>query len=97
MVWRAGCSTEALHLLNKERNEGAWVLDACLGLLVEVALVCGAASFCHHKEVIFITLHCLDVDLCREVAFCVDLIVHVKRSVLAVAEVLLSVCFVNSE
>ena len=97
MIRRACSGTEALHLLHKERNEGAWVLDAGLGLLVEVALVCRSTALGDHEESVLHAFCGLDVDLGREVALCVDLVVHVQRGILGVAEILLCVGLEDSE
>ena len=77
VVGRAGCRAEALHLLHQERQERALVLDGGLGHGVEVGLVGGSAALGDHDEAILVALHGLDVNLCGEVAACVDLVVHV--------------------
>ncbi len=97
MIRRACCRTEALHLGHEERNEGPRVLDTCLGLLIEIALVGRSAALGHHEETIFVSLDSLDVDLGRKIALGVDLIVHVKRSVLRVAEILFCISLEYSE
>ena len=89
VVRRTGCRSEALHLLYEERNECALVLDGGLGHGVEVGLVGGTAALGNHHEAVLRTLDGLDVDLCREVALGVHLVVHIERSILRVAEVLL--------
>ena len=96
MVGRAGCSTQALHLLNQEGNQCAGVLDAGLGLLIEVCLVGRSATLGNHQEAVLHTLGCLNVNLCGQVALGVHLIVHIQRSVLAVAQVLLGISLVNA-
>jgi hypothetical protein len=87
VVRRTSRCTEALHLLYEEGEQGALVLDGSLGHRVEVCLVGRATAFSHHYEAILVALYSLDVDLCREVAACVHLVVHVQRSVLRVAQV----------
>ena len=82
MIWRAGCGSEALHLGHEERNESSRILNPGLGLLIEIALVGRAASLGDHQETVLVALNGLDVDLRREVALGVHLIVHVKRSIL---------------
>jgi hypothetical protein len=91
MVRRASRSTEGLHLLHEERNECARVLDAGFGLLVEVGLVGRTTTLGDAEEMVLHTLGSLKVDLSREVALGVHLVVHIKRSVLRVAEVALSI------
>jgi hypothetical protein len=91
MVRRASRSTEGLHLLHEERNECARVLDAGFGLLVEVGLVGRTTTLGDAEEMVLHTLGSLKVDLSREVALGVHLVVHIKRSVLRVAEVALGI------
>jgi hypothetical protein len=91
MVRRASRSTEGLHLLDKERNECARVLDAGFSLLVEVGLVGRTTTLGDAEEMVLHTLGSLKVDLSREVALGVHLVVHIKRSVLRVAEVALGI------
>ncbi len=82
MVGWASRSTEALHLLHKERNEGAGVLYAGLGLLVEIGLVGRAAAFGHAQETVLHAFGGLNVYLCGQVALGVHLLVHRERRVL---------------
>ena len=96
MVWRAGCGAEALHLFYEERYECSGVLDACLGLLVEVGLVGRASSLGDAEETVLHALACLDVYLCWEVAFGVYLVIHVERGVLAVTKVVLRVGVIDA-
>ena len=95
MVRRAGRRSKSLHLLHKERHESARIEDS-LGHLIEVGLVGRAATLHDAEELIFHTLLSLDVDLGREVALRVDFLVHIQRSVLAVAKILLGVSLVNT-
>ena len=78
-----------LHLLHEEWEQGALVLDGRLCHGVEVGLVGRAATLRHHHEAVFSTFRRLDVNLCGEVALRVHLVVHVQRSVLGVAEIIL--------
>ena len=82
MVRRTSCSTEALHLLHEEWDEGARILDTCFGLLVEVSLVSRTTTLGHAEEVVLHTFASLKVNLSREVALGIYLVVHVERSVL---------------
>ena len=97
MIRRAGSGAEALHLLHEERNEGTRILDTGLGLLIEVTLVGRAASLGNHKETVFVTLGGLYIYLGREVALGIDLIVHIQRGILGVAEILLGVGLEDAE
>ena len=91
MVGRAGCGAEALHLLYQEGKQRALVLDGSLGHRIEIGLVGRATAFGHHDEVVLGSLCSLNIDLCREVATGVHLVVHRQRSILRVAQVLLGV------
>ena len=91
MVGRAGCRAQRAHLLHQEGNECSLVLDGGLGHGIEIGLVGAAAAFCHHHEAVLVALGGLDIYLRREVALGIHLIVHIQRSVLAVAKVLLGV------
>ena len=82
VVRRTCCCTEALHLLNEEWEEGAFVLDSGLGHRVEVGLVGRAATLGNHHEAILVALGSLDIDLGRQVATCVHLVIHVERCIL---------------
>ena len=88
--WTGRCA-ECAHLLYQERQQGALVLDGGLGHRIEVGLVGAAAALRNHHEAVLVALRGLDVDLGGEVAAGVHLVVHVQRSVLAVAEILLRV------
>ena len=89
VVRRTSSGTQALHLLHEERNQCTFVLDSGLGHRIEIGLIGGTAALGDHDEAIFCTLASLDVNLCRQVATCVHLVVHVQRSVLRVAQVVL--------
>ena len=82
MIWRAGCRAEALHLLDQERNEGSRVLDAGLGLLIQVSLVGRAAALGHAEEAVLHSFCGLDVNLGRKIALGVHLVVHIQRGIL---------------
>ena len=96
MVGRTSGGAECLHLLHHEGHQRVGV-EQRLGLLVEVGLVGRAATLGHAEEVILHALGSLDVDLCGEVATGVHLVVHVERSVLRVAQVLLGIGLVNAQ
>ena len=89
MVWRTSGSTQTLHLLYQERNQGALVLDGRLGHGVEIGLVGRTTTLSHHHKVILSTLGSLDVNLGREITTGVHLVVHVQRGILRIAQVVL--------
>ena len=72
-------------------NECSRGLDAGVGLLVEVGLGGRTTTLGDAEEMVLHTLGSLKVDLSREVALGVHLVVHIKRSVLRVAEVALGI------
>ena len=90
MVWRTCSCTQTLHLLYEEWDECTLVLDGSLGHWVEVGLVGRATTLGYHHELILSTLGSLDINLSRQVATGVHLVVHVQRRVLRVAQVVLS-------
>ena len=95
MVRRTCCRTETFHLLNHERNECAGIQKG-FRLLVEIRLVCRAAAFYHTQELVLLALGCFDVNLSGKIATCIHFLVHGKRSILAIAQVLLGIGFVNA-
>ena len=97
MVRRTCSCTQALHLLYEEWEEGTLVLDSSLGHRVEVGLVGRATTLSYHYEAILVALCRLDINLGRQVATGVHLIIHVERSVLRIAEVVLCVGVVNTQ
>ena len=82
VVRRTCCCAEALHLLYEEWEEGAFVLDSSFGHRVEVGLVGRTATLGNHHEAILVALGCLDIDLGRQVATGIYLIIHIERSIL---------------
>ena len=97
-VVRRTCScTQALHLLYEEWEECALILDSSLGHRVEVGLVGRATTLGNHYEAILVALCSLDINLSRKVATGVHLIIHIERSVLRIAEVVLCVGVVNTQ
>ena len=96
MIWWASGCTETLHLLDEERNQRTGVLDTCFGLLIEVGLVCAAASFGYAEEMVFHTLGSLDVYLCGQVALGVHFLVHRQRCILRIAQVVLRVGIIHT-
>ena len=95
VIRRASRGAEGLHLSHEERHEGVGVEDS-LGFLIEITLVGRTTTFGDAEEVIFVAVSGFDVDLRREVATCVHLVVHVERCVLRIAQVFLSVSFVDT-
>ena len=82
VIGRTCSRSQGLHLLHEEGHQGAWILDACLGLLIEIGLVGRTATLHHAEELILLALSGLDIYLCREVTTCVHLVVHIERSIL---------------
>ena len=97
MIGRTSGSAEVLHLLNEERQQCTLVLDSGLGHRVEVCLVGRTATLGYHHKAIFVALHSLDVYLCRQIATSVHLVIHVERSILRIAQVVLCICVIHSE
>ena len=91
MVRRTSGCAEGFHLFHKERDKRAFVLDSCFGLLIEVGLVRAAATLGYAQETVLHSFRCLQIDLCRQVALSVHLVVHRERSVLRVTQVALGV------
>ena len=96
MIRRTSRRTQTLHLLHKERNQRAGVLDTRFGLLVEIGLVGTAATFRYAQETVFHTLRSLDVYLRRQIAFRVHFFVHRQRSVLRIAQVVLCIGVIDT-
>ncbi len=95
VVRRAGCRAEGFHLGHEEGHERGGVEDG-FGFLVEVRLVGRASAFGDAEEFVLHSLGGFEVNLCRQVAAGVHLVVHVERSVLRVAQVLLGIGLVNA-
>ena len=96
VVWRTSCRSETLHFLHEEWEQCALVLYRGLCHRIEVCLVGRTATLCHAHEAVFVALCSLDVNLCRQVAACVHLVIHVERCVLGVAQVVLGEGVVNT-
>ena len=96
MVGRTGSGTQTLHFLHQERDKRVGVLNARLGLLIEIGLVGRAAPFGHHEEAVLHTFGSLNIYLGRQIALGIHLVVHIERSILAVAQVLLGVSLIYS-
>ena len=92
----AGSGSKALHLLDEEGKQRAFVLNGSLCHGVEIGLVGRTATLCHHDEAVFSAFGSLDVDLRGQVAFCVYLVIHVERGVLRVAEIVAGVRIVHA-
>src|SRR5574344_491279 len=78
MIRRTGCSTQALHLLYEERQQGTFILDSGLGHRIEVSLVGGTSTLSYHHEAILSSLCGLDIYLGRKVATGIHLIIHIE-------------------
>ncbi|CAB4852078.1 unannotated protein [freshwater metagenome] len=86
VVRRARRSAERLHLLEQPRQQRLLV-EQGLRLLEQVALVRAAATLGHEQELVGVAIGGADLDLRRQVVAGVDLVVHVQRRHLAVAQV----------
>ena len=91
MIRRASRCTKALHFLHEEGDESTRVLDARLGLLIEIGFVRRTATFGDAEELILRAFSSLQVNLRRKVAFGVHFVVHVQRRVLRVTQIALGV------
>ena len=91
VVGRTGSCAEAFHFLHEEWDEGATILDAGFGLLIEVSLVGRTTALGNHKEAVFHAFGSLKVNLCWQVALGVHFIEHGERSILTVAQIVLGV------
>ena len=96
MIRRAGSSAEALHLLHEEWDERARVLYPCFCLLVEVGLVGRASALHHAQEAVLHALGSLYVNLCGQVATGIHLVIHIQRSILRIAQVVLGVGVIHA-
>ena len=97
MIWRAGCSSQALHFLHQEGQKCTFILDSCLCHRIEVGFVGRATTFSYHDKTILCTLCCFDINLRRQVTFGVNLIIHIERSILRIAQVVFSEGVVDAE
>ena len=97
VIGRAGSRSETLHLLHEEGQQRAFVLDGSLRHRIEVGLVGRTATLGDHYEAILSTLASFDIDLCGEVTTRVHLVVHVERSILRIAQVVLGERVENAE
>ena len=95
VIRRTSCRAERLHLTHEEGHEGVGIEDS-LGFLIEITLIGRTTTFGDTKEVIFVAVSSFDVDLRRKVATCVHLIVHSEGRILRIAQVFLSVSFVDT-
>ena len=96
MVRRTCSCTQTLHLLYEEWEQCTLILDSSFGHRVEVGLVGRATTLSYHYEAVLVALCSLDVNLGRQVATGVHLIIHIERSVLRIAEVVLCKGVVNT-
>ena len=89
MIRRTSSCTPTLHLLYQEGDERTLILDGSLGHRIEVGLVGRATTLGHHHKLILSTLGSLDINLCRQVATGIHLVVHIQRCILRVAQIVL--------
>ncbi len=95
MVRRAGSRAESFDFFYKELLE-VGLSEESFGLLEEVGLVGRAAAFGDEEEVVFVASNGVEVSLCGEVVARVLFFEHVFCNNLRVAEVSLSVGFVDA-
>ena len=86
VVRRAGRGAERPQLLVEPRQQRLRV-EQRLGLLEQVALVGRAAALGHEQELVGVAVDRADLDLGRQVVAGVDLVPHVERRHLRVAQV----------
>ena len=91
MIRRTSCGTEGFHFLYEERNERARILNTCLRLLVEISLIGTTSALRHAQETILCAVRGFYIDLRRQVAFGVHLVVHVERCILRITQIALGV------
>ena len=96
VVRRTSSSAESFDFFDQERHQSRWVEER-FSFLIEICFVGRTTTFSNAKEVIFHAFVSVDVDLSREVAFSVHLVVHIERCVLRVTKVFLSVSVVNTK
>ena len=89
MIRRTSGRTEALHLLHEERDECALILNRGFGHRIEIGLIGATTTLGHHHEAILIAFASLDINLGGQVATGVHLVVHIQRSVLRIAQIIL--------
>ena len=96
MIRRTSCRTQALHFLHEERNQRTRVLDTRLGFLVEIGLVGRTATLGHAEETVLRSVGSLQINLRRQVALGVHLVVHVERRILRITQVALGVGVIHT-
>ena len=96
VIRRTSSRSQALHLIDEERNERTRVLQQSLCLLIEICFIGRATTFHHAEETILLTFGGFDVYLCGQVTFGVHLIIHIEGCILRVPQVLFSVSFVHT-
>ena len=95
MIGRAGCSAQSLHLLHQEGHQLVGVQQS-LRFLIQISLVGRAAAFGYEEEFIFIALFGMNLNLSRQIAAGVHLLIHGKRRILRITEIVFGVRFVNA-
>ena len=95
VIRRTRGSAKSLHFLHQERHQSLGI-DGSLGLLIEICLVGRAAALCHKQEMILVALTGVDVDLRRQITSGIDFVIHVQRSVLRIAQIVLCICLVDT-
>ncbi len=86
VIGRAGGGAQRADLLVEELDQ-RFRIEHRLGLLVEEALVGGAAALGDEQELVLVAFLGIELDLRRQVVAGVDLLVHRERRHLAVAQI----------
>ena len=81
MIRRTSRCTQCLHLLNQERNQSARIQNRFC-LLIQISLIGRTTTLGHTQEFVLHAFRSLDIDLGRQIALRVHLVVHVERSIL---------------
>ena len=95
VVRRAGRGAKGFHLGHQELFQ-TFRIEQRLGFLEQDGFVCAAAALGNEKELVFVPFRGIEIDLGRQIAAGIDLLVHVECDGLGIAQVFFGVCFENS-
>ena len=96
MIGRAGSRAETLHFLHQEGQQRALILYGCLGHRIKIGFIGRATAFCNHHKSVFSSFGSFDVNLRGKIAFRVHFVIHIERSVLGIAQIVLCKRVVNA-
>ena len=96
MIRRTSGSSQSLHFFHQERNQCTRVQN-CFCFLIQICFVGRTTTFRYAEEFVFHAFGSFDVNLCRQVTFCIYLIIHIQRRILRVTQVFFGICFVNTQ